>query len=447
MTMKRIMNELSDPMKQYRTGKDMPNTMKDFREASVPDRFLRTIAAWTCTAVMMLMFISAAYSQNGGTLSSRLGIGELNMQTTSRQQGMGGVSIPLLSSYDINNNNPAAWTEISSVRLEGSLLLENLTTDLPGGTYTSRTGGIQGLQFALPFDKDLGLTFVTGFLPLSRSEFKVETRDAEAGEAYRLDYESQGGTSVFRIGFSYRPISSIHLGAAYNYNFGTLSQVWDITFDNGTYYGTKQSRAASHNGSTFSFGAIYSGVNNLTVGAMVTTGTEIRSSTSYDFSYSTNDSTVTGVAGTITLPMVFGFGASYLLNDHLLIAMDYSAQDWTNAKSYDQPQTELSLSQKIGGGIEFAPSKETGASFIERSDFRLGSFYRTSYIKLQEQSINELAFTAGMGFPIGTHTRGDIAFEYGMRGKSSDMFGKESILRLSLSISASELWFTRRGDD
>lgn len=447
--MKKIMNEILSGMRKNISNKELfiKNLYHYF--SSYSDKLHRLIPTLILNLILLLTVLSITFSQNGGTLSSRYGIGELNMQTTSRQRGMGGVSIPLLSSYDITNNNPAAWTEINSVRLEGSLLLENLSTDLTSGTYTSKSAGIQGLQFALPFDKELGLTVVTGFLPLSRSEFKVETRGVEAGEAYRLDYESQGGISVFRLGFSYRPISSIHFGAVYNFNFGTLSQVSNITFDNGTYYGTNQSRSSSHNGSTFGFGAIYSGINDLTIGVMLTTGTEIRSSRSLAFSYSTHDSVIADQAGTITLPMIFGFGVSYLLNDHLLLAMDYSGQDWTNAKIYDQTQTDFSSSHKISGGVEFAPSKETGASFIERSAFRLGLYYRTSYIKLQDQSqpTSELTFTTGMGFPIGAHTRGDFAIEYGMRGSNSDLFGKDSIFRLSFSISASELWFTRRSDD
>lgn len=388
-------------------------------------------------------------AQNGATLASRSGIGELNFLTTARQRGMGNVNVPLLSAYDLSNANPASWASVTNVRLEANVALEYLGASFVAGDNTTKRANVNGLQFALPIDPELGATVVTGFLPLSRTDFTLRGRETEqaTGEKYTLDYESRGGVSLIRLGFSLRPISAVQLGAIFNYHFGEIAQGWTVQFDNGAYFATEQSQRTSFNGPTFTFGALYTGIKSLTLGATMTTATALRATREASYSYATHDSSLGVISGDIDLPMRFGFGASYFFSDRLLAAVDFERQDWTDAKAYDNAQPNLTSMQRLGAGVEFVPSLESDAGFFGRAVYRLGVYNHTSYIKVGNESMSEMGFTLGFGFPVGTHSRGDIAFELGFRGKSESATGKETMMRLSLGISASELWFTRRGED
>ncbi len=397
------------------------------------------------SAILLLacILLPHAQAQNGTTIASRYGIGELSLTGTIRQRGMGGVAAPLLSAYDLSMANPASWTGIGAVRLQGALNLEQASSDLSDARVTTHSAGLASLMFALPISTEQGWTLALGFHPLSRTNFSTDTRGSEQGEGYLLDYASSGGISVFQLGFSFRPFMDLHLGATYNYNFGTISRSWNITFDNGTYFNGKESRDASHNGSTATFGAIYTGVKNFSIGAALTTGTGLRASQDALYSYITHDSTLTGGSATIDLPLEYSLGVSWTAGDNLLAAAEYSDQDWSGTLLSDQPSTQFGHRRRISAGVEYSPSHAPEESFFRRALYRLGFYRQTGYVAVGNTETTEFFLTAGFGFPIGGFTRSDIAFEYGWRGAASDPTGKDTIMRLSIGVSASELWFIR----
>lgn len=403
------------------------------------------------TCFILLACITASFvslhAQNGSSIRSRYGIGELNFLSTPRQLGMGGVNIPFSSNYDISRSNPAAWHELTNVRLQMNGSMENLDNASTLGTTSTSAASLQGLSFALPIKKDIGMTAVLGFQPVSRSSFAIQARGDASGEGYRLAYESQGGLSALRIGMSYKPIPEIGVGAMYGYHFGTINQAWKVTFDNGSFHNTDQSRITSHSGSNLTFGAIFYPMQGLSFGATIATATDLNASRDTRYLYIYTDSTLVGESGTVELPMSFGFGASYLIGNKIMVAADFHSQDWAGAKAFDRDQPELKVAQRIGAGVEFLPSTEVGASFWEKTAWRLGFTSQALYVRLRDKEENEIAFTGGFGFPIGNYTRADLAVEYGWRGEESNLAGKDTFLRISFGISASELWFIRRGDD
>lgn len=392
--------------------------------------------------IVFLLFSAAAHAQNGGTVESRFGVGELNSLTTSRQRGMGGIGASMLSEYDVSMNNPATWTGVNQLRLSTGLTIEHLTMSKSPNSVS--TGAIKGFQFLLPLEESYRLRFSAGVLPLSRSEYSAIGSQSIEGESYDILYEGSGGLSLFRAGFAFTPIDKISIGAAYQYYFGSIEQSWELTFKNSAYFSSAQRRSTNHHGSGVLLGLHYDGPEGISIGASISPEITLGAGQSMVFSYSTSDSTVSGASGSQTIPMEYRLGIAWRMNDEILVGAEYSAQDWSEAIVFDEKQSRLGAAYTLGVGFEWQPFvKDIDARTLSRTVFRLGVSMAQPYISLQDSREQELFITAGSGFPIFGNSRADLALAYGWRGSDTSLLGIQNIFRLSLGVSVGESWFIR----
>lgn len=395
--------------------------------------------------IAVITFSSTAMSQNGNSILSRFGIGDLSTLTTVRQRGFGHVSASAVSPHDISYSNPASWSYLQGVRLQGELSYEYETwsdTDLSYGNAT-----IRGLSFALPLEEQYRLRMVTGFLPVSRVSYELQSAGAVNGEPYTAEYLGSGGLSLFRLGLAAEPIRSVRIGLGYHYYFGTIDQQQSVTFSNSAYYSTSQTVSLNHSGSGMQIGLMYDGIHPITIGASITTGTNLNTSQNLTMRYSTHDSTVVGAHGTRQLPFRVSIGAAYELGDHWNFVADYSRQDWTDAVSPDAKQNPLGLTYRIGGGVEWNPSSTQQPGFMNLAIFRIGFFYQSSYVRLENETQNEFFLTAGADVSLYSRNRATLALEFGRRGSSGPLLGPRSLFRFSFSLSVGEGWFIRQGTE
>lgn len=389
--------------------------------------------------------VTVATAQNGGTIESRYGIGELDIMATARQRAMGGVTAGIASEYDLSLTNPASWGAVSELRLQGGFTYEYLSVSKADAGIS--TGAIKGFQFVIPLEETWKLRIATAMLPVSRSSYKTTTEGVVDGETYSGTYEGSGGLSQLRVGAAIEPLPHVRLGLVYQYYFGTIDQDWELKFDNGVYFSALQTRATSHTGSGFLAGLQYDGIEGLTLGVSVQPEIHLRASRNFVLQYSTEDSILTGASGTQDLPMQLYVGASYQLTEKLLVAAEYSTQDWSDALIFDRKQKQLGKQYKVGVGAEWYPYKdELGYRTLSRTALRLGFYTQQPYMTINDEASTEYFLTAGVGFPIFGSSRGDFALEYGWRGSEDDLLGKQDIIRASISVSVGESWFIRRSD-
>lgn len=389
-----------------------------------------------------LLCTSLASAQNGGTIESRFGIGELDLMVTARQRGMGTAAAGLLSATDINTINPAAWSDVRELRLQGGMSFEHISMAHSDNAVSS--GAIKGFHFVIPLEESVRLRLGSGLIPVSRTAYKTLGSGTVEGESYTVTYEGAGGISLFRAGFSAEPLPHVKLGAAYNYYFGNIDQNWELRFDNGLWFPARQTRATSHSGSGFTLGFLYDGIRDFSLGASLRTAASLNASRNLVYEYSTEDSTLTGASGTQDLPAMFSAGISWQASDELLIAADYSRQDWTEAIMFEGKQSGQSVAYKWAVGAEWYPYKnDPEARTLSRMAFRLGFYVQQPYVAIDNQTGTEQYITAGVGFPIFGSNRGDVGVEYGWRGSETQSLGTQKILRLSLSVTVGEPWFIR----
>jgi long-subunit fatty acid transport protein len=392
--------------------------------------------------LVFLLLPAAVFAQNGGTIESRYGIGELDLMATSRQRAMGAVSAALSSPTDVSLTNPAGWSLVSELRLEGGITFEHITMER--GDASSTSGVLKGFQFVFPLEDSWKLSLGTAVLPVSRSSYKTTAVGEIDGESYTTTYEGSGGLSLFRAGLALEPLPHLRIGAAYQYYFGTIEQDWELRFDNGVYYTSRQTRATGHSGSGFLTGLLYDGIKGLTIGISLHPAASLRASRNLLEQTSIGDSIINGASGTQDYPMLMQVGAAYQLSDKFLVAAEYATQDWTEATVFDRKQNQLGLTYKIGAGVEWSPYKnELGYRALAETAFRCGFYMQQPYLSINDAISKEYFITAGAGFPIFGGNRGDIALEYGWRNSDSDMLGSQNILRASITISVGESWFIR----
>lgn len=64
---------------------------------------------------------------------------------------------------------------------------------------------------------------------------------------------------------------------------------------------------------------------------------------------------------------------------------------------------------------------------------------------VNSQSIKDLGFTLGIGFPVtGSFSNVNIGFELGKKGTTSANLVQENYANLSLSLSLNDRWFEKR---
>ena len=392
-----------------------------------------------------LLLTSFASAQNGGTIESRFGIGEMDLMSTARQRGMGSVATPLSSATDISLANPATWSSIDELRLQGGLAYEHLSMSKTDATVG--IGAIKGFSFVFPLEESMRLRLGSSILPFSRTDYRAEGSGAVEGEPYSILYEGAGGLAMFRAGLSAEPLPHVRFGAAYQYYFGTIEQISELTFENGSWFDARQTRATSHSGSGFLLGLHYDGIRSFSFGVSLRPPASLRATRNLIIEYSTADSTLKGSEGTVDLPLAFSVGAAWQANDGLLFAVDYSRQDWTDANIFDGKQNGLGETYKLSVGAEWYPYKnDLDARTLSRTAFRLGFYLQQPYMTIDDKTSQEYFITAGAGFPIFGDNRGDVAVEYGWRGSEEQTLGTQSILRLSLSVTVGESWFIRKAD-
>jgi hypothetical protein len=77
--------------------------------------------------------------------------------------------------------------------------------------------------------------------------------------------------------------------------------------------------------------------------------------------------------------------------------------------------------------------------------YRVGAYVNSSYLKVNGQGINEYFVTGGVGLPIflslNSEARLNVSLEYGLRGTTANGLQKDSITRLTVSLSGSDTWF------
>lgn len=423
-----------------------------------------------------------AEAQQSGTASpySRYGIGDLQSVEFVRVAGMGGTTIALREDTfpsQINFNNPASYSSLQHTTFDFGAKAQFVRLENNSTTQDKQNVSFSYFSLGFPIKKLRGgCSF--GLRRYSQVGYQMsESKElTDIGQA-NFTYTGEGGLNQFYAGTGFSIIEdSVHtlaLGFNASYLFGALSYVRQVEPDttDSNILNLQYSETTNLGGMYFDYGLQYKVKfkNNLAIGLGFThaLNKDIKGSlTSVAERYVTNSlgnptfqdtafySKNTG--GSVTIPQAFGVGFSIQKGTKWLFAADYKLQNWSKYEAFGQ-KDNLADSWRGSCGFEYTPNRFERApkSFFQKTSYRLGGYYSTTYLQLNGTQLNDYGVTLGLGLPLPTqvYSRGSIshinlALELGQRGTLASNLIKEGYINIRLGFTLNDGgWFIRRKYD
>ncbi len=402
-----------------------------------------------------IFFCLASYSQEStASPYSFYGIGEIRFKGTTENRLMGGLSI-LADSIHLNLQNPAAQAglKLTTFTVAGSFRTFKFKSS--NSDEKAQRSTLDYLALGFPIGKKFGASF--GLIPYSSVGYKISNSNANLTELKR--YSGTGGSNKVFVGFGYKLNKIIYVGADINYNFGQI-ETNGIFNKSEVQYGTLEQNISDLSGININFGAMYQ--------RRITRKLDIYSSLTYtpqselkflnqrtissvlfssDFNTQIIESNPTENSTTkIKSPSKISGGIGIGEQRKWLLGVQYtSAQSSSFGNRISDPTTakyENGSNFAVGGF--YIPNYNSFTNYFNKVTYRGGFRFEKTGLVLNNESIQEQAFTAGLGLPLGgTFSNLNIGVEFGKRGTAKANLVQENFTNVILSLSINDLWFIK----
>jgi len=411
----------------------------------------RVRIAKSSLSIVAAFLVIGGQALAGGSTYSRFGVGDLVRYGGSRLDGMGGAGIALSGSNYLNLLNPAAIGKIQYTRFTGGYEFSNFSSsdDLESGRFAR--GSFKGAAFGFPIDKEYNIAAVLEASPYSSVNYATQMQDT----IVRQDFYGTGGLSLLSLGGSISPVNKLTLGAKLNYVHGRIRQAVNFTFQDASFTNSEIERSDFYAGFNVTLGGLYEGVGDLlgskalqplTIGFILSTPTTLSVNRESVLTTSVSTDTTYTNSGKTDLPLAYGLGLAYQVENKYVFTADMYHQQWQNAKFQGAVLPEFRNSTRIGAGFEALPGGPL-EPFWKRAAYRAGLYYNATSYVVNGTPINEFFLTGGLGLPIGPEASLDINLQLGTRGTTSNGLQRDTIVRLTVSVSGSEVWFMKVEDE
>ena len=425
----------------------MVNPLKNLRFLSLP--ILLLLVLYTHAQIR----ISSPYS--------RFGLGDITGNNNAWNASMGEIGYGVRSPYHVNFNNPASYTAFDSVSFvfEGGFVSDFVTLKSNVQSDSRNYTSLGYLLFGIPVTRWWKTSI--GLVPFSDVGYNVSSIETAEGigNIDRL-YSGSGGINRFFWGNGFKIFKNLSIGINASYLFGTLNREAVAIFPDSIYFiNFKVDNNTRVNDLYFDYGVQYSKSfkNNLqlTVGAVFAANTKINAQSdqlSQTFFLGADGvehprdtiTNVSGVHGTILIPLMTGVGISLEKTDKWIAGADFRWQNWKKFNAFNLGDS-LVNSFQIGVGAEFLPDLNNYYTYLKRIRYRIGLFYNRSYLDLRNINLDEYGVSAGFGLPLrGIKTVLNLGLQVGTRGTTNSSLIQESYFKFIIGFSIYERWFLKR---
>lgn len=424
-----------------------------------------------CTIVVFSTFTQA--QQGTSSPYSFYGIGSLKFKGTVENQAMGGISV-YSDSIHINLRNPASFTgkNLSIYNNEARPVKYAIGTSFSSTNLKTSTAkdkaddsSVDYLALVMPTGK-FGIGF--GLIPYSSVGYKLQSRDEEGFLQYR--YRGEGSINKVFLGTGYQLTKNLKIGFDAQYNFGSITNTTIAFGYNGDgdllQFQSREVKRSDLSGFTFNFGLAFAKKisQNLEIMATATHSPQanLNSVNQSQFATITIDSqdkeyvitsseidlAALGLSDTnLSIPSKTSFGIGIGRPRKWFAGIDYTflqASDFSNRfVSIDNSSFEDASTLSIGGF--FIPKYDSFGSYWKRIVYRAGLRLEQTGLVVNNESINELGISFGVGIPVGRlFSNANVAFEFGQRGTTASNLVQENFFNVNLSLSLNDRWFEKR---
>jgi len=403
-------------------------------------------------AAVILLFVSVkTIAQNVSSPYSIIGIGDIENSYFNRTSGMANTGIAYRNSQYIILNNPASLSVVQS-----QLFLVELSSRAKFVTYSGKgiTGNLTGKDFSVE-RLSLGIRVnkwwgsSVGLMPFSTSNYSFSGTKSLQGTSSTLpvEYDGTGGVNRYYFANGFRITKNLSAGINTSFLGGSLIQQ-DSLLTSDLSNGLFTTKNIYIRNWYLEYGLQYhipiSKKWEADIGATYAHKTGLKAEYSALVKDERGDTLSNRVTKNdyFTLPNSTGFGISVTKDKKLSFLADYRFQDWTslNIKGINY---SLVNSSRYSAGIEYSKKKQYANILYETFNLQAGVFYHKSYLKINNEQLDDRGFTLGAGVNSKRSLFGyNIAFEYGIRGTQFSPV-KENYTGLTISISYKDFWNTK----
>ena len=385
-----------------------------------------------------------------GTASpySYYGIGDIKFQGTVENKSMGGLGI-LPDSIHINLQNPASLTALKLTEFSiggtyNTVKLKNETT-----TEKARRTTLDYLVMAFPAKK-MGISF--GLMPYSAVGYKIK----KITEFSTSLYSGKGGVNKVFVGAGYKITPKLSIGADFGYNFGKIERISQVIV-NDVQNGTGEVNTSEVSGISINTGLIYKSklkkydfVSSLVISPstdLVSKNTSFLSTIPFTAnSGSSKDNVIPN--SKIKIPSKLAFGAGLGEVKKWFVGFESTFQGASSFGNVYDSNVSFENATKLSLGGYYTPNYNSFSNYFNKVTYRAGFRYENTGLVVNTKSINDSAFTLGLGLPVGgAVSSANIGMEYGKRGAVNAGLIQENYLNISIGLSFNDRWFVKRKFD
>ncbi|MFC1607610.1 hypothetical protein ACFL47_06520 [Candidatus Latescibacterota bacterium] len=388
----------------------------------------------TIVFVVVLVVLLPVQARCGSPYSAN-GLGFMIPDDPGISRSLGGAGTALGGGVNMMRGNPALLATFKRASYSVSTMYDNINTDMdtPENPVHSKNN-LSLLKFVLPMGK--GIVMSWGLSPYSRTDVTIDLESKDK-VAYNDIMTTKGGINVSTFGISGSALNRIYFGASANYHFGAIEENWSRMFaDSLNLHNKTDYLKKKFKGYSTTIGVMVIPVKKVYIGAGYTTQANL------DLNVVLHpgnpvDPEVPVYTRKVKLPSTFRLGVASDITEKLLVAADFTHEQWEDAAVSDKEKDMYSNSYRFGGGIRFLPSTRIGAPFLLKLPlsigFKTGSLYHKSYPT--GNKVTETAVTFGFEIPLMRNIgRLYNSFEYGVRGNKSDNGWEETFFSFGLSF-------------
>ena len=405
---------------------------------------------------------------NNNTTSpySRYGIGELNHYGYGRTAAMGGASLGSRHAVQINSANPASYTANDSLSFIFDFGVDGTYSKYKSNSGAMNASDVNFRYFSLSWPVTKWMGAAMGIQPFSDMGYEVGFSEnlPDIGTAYH-SYKGEGTTSKAFFGVGVSPLKGLSIGANLNYIFGRLSQNTVVGFDDADLFYISKSEGTRLRDFTLSYGVQYDYEIKkdqfLTLGVTFENKSDL---TTLHRLYSYKAIVVQTASGAaelrstidsipeskspIKLPTTFGVGLSYNKLNKLEINADYYYAGWSKSTFFGRTDELITNQSRISAGFEYIPEALSIRSYLKRVKYRAGLHHEKSYLKLNDNHIQEIGISFGVGLPFPkSKSAANLAFEFGKQGTTKDDLARNNYAKFSIYLNLYDYWFMKRKFD
>lgn len=426
---------------------------------------------------MLLSMASFAQSSSSHSPYSQFGLGQMREDLLPQMRGMGGLStaVRLQGGLPVLNiSNPASYSGFNRTILDAGLY--GNITQLEKGSLADHTADFAFSHFAFGFSlnktngpKIGGISF--GLIPYSDVGYHTNASRHIDNTPYSTSLVGEGGLNKAYVGYGVSPFKNFSVGANVGFLFGNLYNKSVIEFPRGYgFYNTSQTNTRRVTGMVVDYGAQYllplgnqtslsigysGSLNNAVKSKMTSMVTRTQTD---DYSNDVTEQVPIDTSSihmlsdrNINLPLKHSVGFTLSKGINWMVGADFNYADWTKFQTnVGEDPLGKNIGVAVGGQIKPDP---TSLNYLKVIDYRLGFRYNKTQITINDQRINDMAVTVGLGLPLPeggfgrTFSNVNISAEFGQQGSMSNNLIRERYININFGFTINDAWFIRRSYD